>query len=115
VLQAGAIDALYVETRHLLYAEVSGTLWAVAFDPRAGEIVGEPATLFGELTKTTLAYARFSVSITGTLVYGAGSASAAGEGRQLLVVDLEGNEEALVLAPRDIDAVAWSPDGQSVV
>ncbi|NIW37478.1 MAG: hypothetical protein GWN32_13470, partial [Gemmatimonadetes bacterium] len=34
---------------------------------------------------------------------------------QLTVVDLEGNAEALVLAPRPIGDVGWSPDGASVV
>ena len=34
---------------------------------------------------------------------------------QLLVVDLEGNEEALTLTPRNINAVKWSPDGTRVV
>ena len=39
-----------------------------------------------------------------------------GEGvRQLLVVDLDGNDEALPLDPRAIGLVSWSPDGQSVV
>ncbi len=114
-LQTGAIDAVYVETGHLIYADVSGTLWAVAFDPRAGEVVGEPATLFGGLTKTAAAYARFSVSKTGTLVYGAGLGGGPGEGRRFLVVDLEGNEEPVTLTPRDIRSVRWSPDRQSVV
>ena len=41
--------------------------------------------------------------------------SLAGTGvQQLLVVDLEGNEEALPLDPRVIQRVSWSPDGQSV-
>ncbi len=115
LLQAGAIDAVYVETGHLLYVDVSGTLWAVAFDPGAGEVVGEPATLFGGLTKTTAFYARFSVSKTGTLVYGAGLGGGEGGGRLLIVVDLEGNEEPLTLTSRDIQDVKWSPDGQSVV
>ena len=37
--------------------------------------------------------------------------------QQFVVVDLEGNEEALVLAPRPIPGlgVGWSPDGESVV
>ena len=36
-------------------------------------------------------------------------------GERLLIVDLEGNEEALTLAPRQIGWVGWSPDGQSLV
>ncbi len=46
VVRAGALDAAYIETGHLLYADVSGTLWAVAFDARRGEVVGDPVTLF---------------------------------------------------------------------
>ena len=61
--------------------------------------------------------ARYSISQNGTLVYGTGGSVAAqtGAGQQLVVVDLEGNEEALVLAPRPLGDVKWSPDGQSVV
>ena len=115
VLQEGAIDAVYVETGHLLYADAAGTLWAVAFDAGAGEVVGEPATLFDGLTKPQLAYARFSVSNTGTLVYGAGPGDGAGEVHRLLLVDLEGNEERLALSPRNIGEVEWSPNGRSIV
>ena len=50
------------------------------------------------------------------MAYGAsGGVSGLSAPRQLLVVDLEGNEETLTLTPRDIGPVAWSPDGQSVV
>ena len=117
-LQAGAIDAVYVDTGHLLYVDVSGTLWAVAFDPRAGEVIGEPVTLFDGLTQTRSYFACFAVSNTGTLVYGAGLGRGAGGGqglRRFLVVDLEGNVETLPLTPRNLGEVAWSPDGQSVV
>ena len=117
VLRAGAIDAVYVETGHLLYTDVSGTLWAVAFDARQGEVVGEPVTLVDGVSKPTPFQARFAVSETGTLVYSAGGV--AGEGRlgaqRLAVVDLEGNEDTLVLSPRQFGDLKWSPDGRSVV
>ena len=49
----------------------------------------------------------------------AGSGSSVGLGpqqpQQLLVVDLDSNEETLVLAPRPMQSVSWSSDGQSVV
>ncbi len=61
--------------------------------------------------------ARFAVSQNGTLVYGAGAlaTTGTGSGQRLLVVDLEGNIEPLVLAPRSLRDVMWSPDGRSVV
>ena len=117
VLRAGAIDAMYVETGHLLYTDVSGTLWAVAFDARQGKVAGEPVTLFDGISKPAAPWARFTVSQNGTLVYSAGVASAAGGvgAPRLAVVDLEGNEEILVLSGRHFGDLKWSPDGGSVV
>ena len=40
-LVPGGIDATYVETGHLLYADQSGGLWAVEFNVGRGEVVGE--------------------------------------------------------------------------
>ena len=50
-------------------------------------------------------------------MYAAGGslAGGAGGGQRLLDVDLEGNVEPLVLPPREIRTVNWSPDGRSVV
>ena len=45
---------------------------------------------------------------------GLATAEAGGEQR-LLVIDLDRNEGTLVLTPRNIGEVGWSPDGQSVV
>ena len=117
VLRAGAIDAVYVETGHLLYADVSGTLWAVAFDARRGEVVGEPVTLFDGVSRPSPFWARFAVSQSGTLVYSTGFAGAGGGlgAQRLVIVDLEGNEEILALGPRHFGDLKWSPDGRSVV
>ena len=117
VLRAGAIDAVYVDTGHLLYADVSGTLWAVAFDARRGEIVGEPVTLFDGVSIPAPPWARFTVSQNGTLVYSAGMAGEVGgpADRRLAIVDLEGNEEIFVQSAREFGHVKWSPDGRSVV
>ena len=114
VLRAGAIDAVYVQTGHLLYTDVAGTLWAVPFDPREGEVRGEAVIVFDGLTKPQAAYARFSVSRNGTLVYGAGLSGVAAGGLRLVVVDLEGNADVLVLGSRNFANVKWSPDGLSV-
>ena len=58
----------------------------------------------------------YAVSENGSLVYRTGPAGGVG-GQQLVVVDLEGNEEALPLARRPIGnlGVGWSPDGESIV
>jgi len=117
VLRAGAIDAVYVETGHLLYTDVSGTLWAVAFDARQGQVVGEPVTLFDGVSRPASVWARFAVSQNGTLVYATGFAGGAGGlfNQRLAIVDLEGNEEILVLSTRHFGDLKWSPDGRSVV
>ena len=117
VLRAGAIDAVYVATGHLLYSDVSGTLWAIAFDPIDGEVLGEAVRMFDGLTKPEDHFARFSISQNGTVVYGAGVPNVAGaRGEQrLLIMDLEGIENPLLLPPRGIGSVKWSPDRESVV
>ena len=114
LLRSDAVHAMYVEAGHLLYVDQSRTLWAVAFDLSEAEIVGEPVAMFDGLTNTRGFSPRYGVSQNGTLVYGSiGSGEA--EPYRLLVVDLDGNEEALPLTPRSFSEVKWSPDGQSVV
>ncbi len=109
----GGLDPKYVETGHLLYADPSGGLWAVAFDAGRGEVLGVGGAVPVLDGLSVLGpNARFSVSRNGTLVYGEGNP---GAGRRLLVVYLDGREEVLGLAPSNIVKVKWSRDGQSVV
>ena len=105
---------MYVDTGHLLYADQAGTLWAVEFNVGRGEVVGEAVPVLDELSITRTQWARYSVSRNGTLMYETGNLPG-GTQRQLVEVDLEGNENPIVLTPRNIQRVAWSPDGQSVV
>ncbi|MDH3208710.1 MAG: protein kinase, partial [Gemmatimonadota bacterium] len=111
-LVPSGFDPKYVETGHLLYVDESGRLWAVAFDAERGEVLGVAVPVLDGVNVNLIA--RYSVSRNGTLVYGTGRVGAAGES-QLVVVDLEGNEDALVLAPRQIGSVGWSPDGEEVI
>jgi Tol biopolymer transport system component len=112
-LFAGAM-ARYAESGHIVYTAADGTLMAARFNLGSLEVTGAPIPMLeGVLVKATSA-SQFALSETGTLVYREGTASEIG-GRQLVTIDLEGNEEALVLGPREIGAVSWSPDGQSVV
>ena len=116
------VDATYVDTGHIVYAHPNGGLFAAPFDLNGLDVTGPPVPVLDDVSMVVIGAnniirAKYSISRNGTLVYGTGGfvAGQAGGAQQLVVVDLEGNEEALVLAPRDLDAVAWSPDGGSVV
>ena len=115
------VDAVYVDTGHIVYAHPNGGLFAAPFDLNVLDVSGPSVPVMEDVSMTavgggTVPRARFSISQNGTLVYGVGGVgvgiSDAPQG--LLRVDLDGNEEALVLAPRNIVSVAWSPDGASV-
>ena len=107
------LRAWYAPTGHLVYVQDDGALFAVPFDLDALAITGGAIPLFDGVSATP-SRAQMQLAADGTLLYveGAGRRVAL---RQLLVVDLDGNEEALVLAPQSIGGVGWSPDGQSVV
>ena len=111
----GGTDPEYVETGHLLYTDASGGLWAAPFDAGRGEVLGGAVPILDGLSISAGIFARYSVSRNGTLVYGAGGGGGGAVGQRLLVVDLEGNEEATPLDPRRFAQVRWSPDGESVV
>ena len=115
------VDATYVDTGHIVYAHPSGGLFAAPFDLNVLDVTGPPVPVVDDVSMVVVGgqgiiRARYSISQNGTLVYGAGGPvlDAQEAGQRLLIVDLEGNEEALVLPPRNIGSVAWSPDGQSV-
>ena len=113
----GGVDAMYVETGHLLYADQTGSLWAVEFNVGRAEVVGEAVPVLDGISIPRPYWARYSVSRNGTLVYEAGPVGGTllGPGFNLLVVDLEGGEELLPLTPRNIERVEVSRDGRSVV
>ena len=104
--------AWYTPTGHLVYVRADGALFAVPFDLGALEITGSAIPLFDRVRVPR--GADMHLATDGTLLYVEGSVGLAGV-RQLSVVDLDGDEEALVLDPRNIQEVGWSPDGQSVV
>ena len=118
------VDATYVDTGHIVYAHPNGGLFAAPFDLNVLDVTGPSVPVADDVSMIVIGNAgiiraRYSISQNGTLVYGAGGplASATGGGQRLVIVDLEGNEEPLVLAPRSIPAlgVSWSPGGESVV
>ena len=108
------IVARYTASGHLLFGTTDGQLMAAPFDARRAELTGDAVPVAeGLSTNPTIGFVAYSVSGDGSLVYLTGGV-ASGQ-QQLIVVDLEGNVEPLVLAPRNFQFVAWSPDGQSVV
>ena len=68
----GGIDAMYVETGHLLYADGAGGLWAVEFNVGRGDVVGDAVPVLDGLSILGAQWARYSVSRNGTLVYSSG-------------------------------------------
>jgi hypothetical protein len=111
ILEGGG--ATFAASGHIVYGTADGSLRAAPFDPRRLEVTGPSVPLVAGVDVRVGAAQQFGLSETGTLVYLGGG----GEGgiRQLFTVDLEGNEAPLVLAPRPIGEVSWSPDGESVV
>jgi Tol biopolymer transport system component len=97
VIEAGS-DARYLPTGHLVYA-VSGSLFAVGFDPMTHTVRGEPVPILVGVRRATRAEAigaaQFSVSRTGSLVYVPGPANAATNLRTLVLSDRNGVSEPL--------------------
>ena len=106
-------DPQYIPTGHLIYGHADQALMAMPFDLGSHSVTGEPFTVLPNLAVYFGGATQFAVSETGTALYVSGSGTS--DSQRLVVVDLDGNEEALALPPRDIDAVGWSPDGRSVV
>jgi serine/threonine-protein kinase len=114
LLIPGGIDATYLSTGHLLYADLDGGLWAQPLDVDRLETTGDAVPMFSGLTVGGEGWAKYSVSDGGTLVYGLGSAGAGGPVERLFISDLDGNGETPNLEPRPLDPIAWAPDGETV-
>ena len=105
--------ARYATSGHLVYAAANGTLLGALFDLERLAVTGPSVGLLEGVSVGGNSPSRFALSETGTLLYVQGVSGGLGEQR-LLVVDLQGNEEAAPLAPRRFLATRWSPDGESV-
>ncbi len=99
---------------YLLFTDLEGTtLLAQPFDPESLELSGAATPIAEGLRSPTRGWNYYSASQTGSLYYSTGTGSTGG--LRLVVVDLEtGDEDFLALAPRFINEVNWSPNGQSV-
>jgi serine/threonine-protein kinase len=110
VVLPGGSSARYSPTGHLVYG-VGGTLYAVPFDVARREVTGDPAPILEGVLTGQDGAVEFSLSRTGTLVYGRGDPQA---GRSLVWIDRQGNEEPLGTPPRLYEHPRLSPDGTRV-
>ena len=112
------LRAWYAPTGHIVYVRSDGAVLVQPFDLAALELTGSAIPLFEGVRGSgpvTSQLPDMVLGADGTLLYVEGLAvEGGGAGQRLLVVDLEGNEEALPLAPRPIRIVSWAPDGRSV-
>ena len=89
--------AWYAPTGHIVYVRADGAVFAQPFDPTDLELTGSVIPLFDGV-RVPGTYVDMRLAADGTLLYAEGSAvEGGGAGQRLLVVDLEGNEEALPL------------------
>jgi eukaryotic-like serine/threonine-protein kinase len=101
-------QAEYVETGHLIYAD-AGTLWAVPFDLKKLELMGDAVPVLEHVM--TLAAANFSVSRQGALAY---APAGAGVSRSLVWLNRLGKEEPIAAPARGYVYPRLSPDGTRV-
>jgi dipeptidyl aminopeptidase/acylaminoacyl peptidase len=116
VLIDGA-DARYVPTGHLVYSLGNpGTLLAVPFDLKHLQITGGPVPVIEGVLRagTGTGAANFSFSDDGSLVYVPSSASIAGAGRILALVDRSGVRKPLPIPPAYYFQPRFSPDGKQL-
>jgi dipeptidyl aminopeptidase/acylaminoacyl peptidase len=113
VLIAGGSQPEFVDDGFLVYA-TSGTLRAIRFDQNRMETLGDSVPVVEGVGGFTSGAAAFSVSRTGTLIYGPASATGFSAARVLVWVDRQGREEFLSAPPRLYFTVRLSPDGSRV-
>ena len=102
----------FTPTEHLVYG-VSGTLWAVGFDPDRLEVTSTPVPVVENLTVQESGTANFGFGANGSLVYLSDEAGGGIE-RTLVWVDRQGREEPLGLPPQQYEFPRVSPDGTRV-
>jgi serine/threonine-protein kinase len=98
----------YVRSGHLVYVAADGSLVAQPFDVAKLDTAG-PARRVAEGLGMRLGLPMLAVSSSGTLAY----SLASNEGRDLVLVDREGNEQ-LLLQDREFWLPRFSPDGTRI-
>ena len=106
--------AWYAPTGHVVYVRTDGAVFAQPFDLGSLAVTGGAVPLFDGVRLGPF-IADMRLGADGTVLYVEGTTTTVAPS-QLIVVDLEGNAEALALAPRPFGdgSVGWSPDGASI-
>jgi serine/threonine-protein kinase len=110
-LLVAVTDAQYVSTGHLIYSHASGALMGVPFDLQSLRVTGSPVTLVSELALSAVGLGRFSISETGTLIYGVDRSE---EQDALVWLEEGGRDVAVPIEPPTAANPAVSPDGASI-
>jgi serine/threonine-protein kinase len=111
-LVEGASDARYLASGYLVFA-VSGSLFAVRFDPVTRKTLGDRVPILpGVRRGNIIAATQFAISNTGSLVYLPGPVDARATPRVLSVSDRRGTTSTLKLPPGNYAHPRVSPDGE---
>jgi len=114
-LVEGASDGRYVRSGHLVFA-VSGSLFAVGFDPATHQVAGDRVPILAGVRRgsSLIGTAQFAVSDTGVLVYIPGPLDARAAPRVVSISDRGGSTMTLKLPPARYAHPRVSPDGRSL-
>jgi Tol biopolymer transport system component len=104
-------DATYLASGHLVFA-VSGSLFAMAFDPSTQATSGDRVPVLAGVRRSRgVGDADFAVSSTGALVYLPGPVDASARRLSLIISEPSGTTRKLKLEPRGYSHPRVSPDG----
>jgi serine/threonine-protein kinase len=98
----GGTDGRYLPTGHLVYA-ARGVLFAVRFDLRRLETIGEPLPVIEGVQRANGAQtgaAQFTISATGSAAFIPGPVGASQGGVEVAVIDRKGTADRLKLPPQ---------------
>jgi Tol biopolymer transport system component len=111
----GASDGRYVRSGHLVFA-VSGSLFAVGFDPATHRVAGDRVPVLAGVRRgsSSIGTAQFAVSDTGVLVYIPGPLDARTAPRVVSISERGGTTTTLKLPPARYAHPRVSPDGRSL-
>ena len=99
----------FVASGHVVYIRRDG-LWGAPFDASTGRLTGSPSPLVEGAASGVTGIRMFDVSEDGTLAYWSG-APPTGARHQLVLVDRDGDEEALGFEPRAYAGISLAPEG----
>lgn len=112
LIQPGS-HAAYIDTGHLVYAW-KGDLWAVPFDIRHMEVVGEPVIILQDIMMNAVhGLAHFSLSGEGSIAFAPGVYKLPED--KMVLVDFEMNYEQLDFPPGRYQNPVFSQDGKELL